>query len=212
MTITCENTIDYPSAESLDTAHFGEASGRELQIWLVPSLEGDTGRPSFDMHEQIGAHSVPMPGHHGRWICIAAIRQAVTGASLLAALMAIESDLLTLDAEYLGSEWDGSNQIGRWSEDARDFEQDIAIDTDRLISYYDAAEYYQDDTWIDLARIAEVAPERALAKDWRSVVPVVAAALVRDADDVLSNAEQCAEDAIERYRDSIESADADGAE
>ncbi len=125
-----------------------------------------------DYSGEIG-NAVPMTVWHGHQYRLS-ITPYLTGAALADLLE--DEDVLTLVAEVIDGhsiEWDGSNHVGRLTEDAADaleglqesLDRNAAVDTAPCVSVYTPEEWVEDTTQVDIAaettdaRLAEIAAE-----------------------------------------------------
>ena len=126
----------------VDGTRHGSCSGTQVRLILVPSLENDgvirlydnaavgSGCPESVWHNRARSWSVPVSAD----------------LDTLAELLADSEDLIReIDSRYLGSEWDGSNHVGRW-EDAKAYEASFEEDDMYALiaqcpQYWDAGDY-----------------------------------------------------------------------
>jgi hypothetical protein len=84
-------------------------SGYQIELYLDPET------PEVYLFEHVGA-GVPMAAWHRRhrWVC--SIPDHAIPASVVEVLETYVGHLVALVEAYEGSEWDGSNYVGRWSD------------------------------------------------------------------------------------------------
>jgi hypothetical protein len=93
----------------------------------------------------------PMPAWHGRWAHVLDVPPETCGQDIAHTLGsdACLNALVSLAESYIGSEWDGSNMVGRWERKPEDeYNPDphgleAAIDADRVVwrTYWCAKDY-----------------------------------------------------------------------
>ena len=113
MTLTdIENkTFTYPTPSELDTQDRYNV-GFSVDVYLDPE------RLELVAFSGAGNKGTPAPAWNNRWAFVASFGHSCVGQSILDALMAHEGLARDVAAEYRGSEWDGSKDVGQWSEDA----------------------------------------------------------------------------------------------
>ena len=124
------------SIESLKTEDFSVCSGFKTDIYLDPETER--------IYTFVGSNSTPMSAYHNIDRHILRVGDGAISASVYNAIKDVEDDLHDLLDLYNGSEWNGSNHIGQWSEKAT--ELNLRID-DKLFqaeiaSYWDAGDWF----------------------------------------------------------------------
>jgi hypothetical protein len=100
----------------------------------------------------VGNNSWPMSVHHRLHRTLATYDQSVSAESLQEWLEADEGRLLAIVTKYEGSEWDGSNHVGSWSdeEDDRRLDDELSdeltqdISSGAIATYWSASEYYSE--------------------------------------------------------------------
>jgi hypothetical protein len=114
---------------------------------------------------------------HRRHLQLASLPREVVGASLVEWLRKREDQLVRIAEGYDGTEWNGRNFVGRWSDDAQrlaellDEELQEAVSCHDLATYWDAGEWMSADPYsvcqaaleagsLDAAAAAEVARAR----------------------------------------------------
>jgi hypothetical protein len=174
LTTTAETpAVIYPTAEALDTIGYSRDSWR-FALYLIPAGESSSGRPEITSHSGVGNIGTPMPAWHGRWASIGSYGPDVQGESVLAALRELEPLLLAASDAYLGSEWDGSNHVGRWEVETD--EDGIALGceatdalylaweqaAESLVTAWDAGDWYAPArvSWADICEAHGVDTER----------------------------------------------------
>ena len=104
-------TITYPTATELDTED-PHHIGWSVDIYFDPkALE-------FIPFRGVGNKGTPAPAWHNRWAYVTSYGPNCVGASILEALQGHEDLARDVAETYLGSEWNGNNNVGRWNEDA----------------------------------------------------------------------------------------------
>jgi hypothetical protein len=133
-----------------DTFEPQEYSGNRTSLVFRPSLESDGDNPELRTDRSIGGNSTPMDVWHSRALSIPLPNDA-RGTEIEEYLAGddAQSLLWELDSLYLGSEWDGSNHIGRWERDEDDYRGRVeeiieelgrGID-DCVVTYWRAGDY-----------------------------------------------------------------------
>ena len=91
----------------------------------------------------------PMLAFHGRQMRIGNVPVDIVPESLESWVEDHEEQITALMAEYQGCEWDGSNHVGRWSEEASGmaFAIDQALQDDILYNHVQL--YWDADEWFD---------------------------------------------------------------
>lgn len=94
----------------------------------------------------VGAGS-PEPVWHGRHRVLGTVPVEADPDGLLEVLQSQERKIRKVASLYLGSEWDGSNRIGRWEDSEEDWEDSAEDDLDLsgVATYWDASEWYAGD-------------------------------------------------------------------
>ncbi len=172
--MTCKITkLTVPTADELDTGDWPDDYRRDL--YLIPASEADGDLPEVTTHGGVGNIGQPMMSFHHRWAGIGGYGASVQGQGILEILCGLEDELVAVSDAYLGSEWDGSNHIGQWSDDGRDYDGPCAelceawsraVDHG-LPSYWDAGDWFgpAGDGWGELCEAYGVDPHRALGTD-----------------------------------------------
>lgn len=162
--------VSYPSVEELDTGTWSEHSGRSVSLYLCPADECDDGQARIKAFHRVGPSGTPEPAYHGRWRHLVDYGPQVVGESVLDALEAREDEWLELAAQYEGSQWDGGNHVGTWSDAERWCDSYEAADSraalvDEFARYQDGSEVVREhaQNWEELAQYVRVDPERAYA-------------------------------------------------
>jgi hypothetical protein len=128
----------------LRNAH-GYASGAQTCLYLIPAAESSDGQIEIYMDVQIGS-GTPMPAWHRRWYCLGSVGTSCEPESLQNALEQFEDEFREINAAYKGSEWDGSNQIGKWDRDAMEesnWDRIAMSARENCNPYWDASDWFQ---------------------------------------------------------------------
>lgn len=196
-------TIDLPTADDLDTGRVSEPSGYRVDLYLVPAAETENGVPAVEIHSGVGNIGSPAPAFHGRWRYLGSYGAKVVGESVLEQLVEASESLLALAHDYRGSEWDGHNHRGCWSDDDDlGGEPEDVVDLSDVRCYWDAFEWFgpADVSWAELCEAAGVDAERVLSDDWEDVAREVAAIVEPQEDQAVSGTEDYALQMAENYR------------
>lgn len=102
----------------IEVGGWPDCSGAKATLYLIPGEENG-GTPQVYSFGNVGP-GVPMPAWNRRHLSLGTVPLDTKPESLRDWLLEQEESLLALSALYLGSEWDGSNEVGRWHEDAQD--------------------------------------------------------------------------------------------
>ena len=202
---TAAPAIDLPTAEELDSGDRSENSGWLCKLYLVPAEETETGRPRVETFCGVGSVGTPMQAFRRRWLSLGSYGAKIVGESVREQLE-VAADLLVATANrYQGSEWDGSDRVGRWALDADD-EMDPSLDLpdhDGLRSYWDAADWFGPAgiDWPELCAEASIDPERAMGDDWEDVADEVAAIVEPLQDEAVSGTADYARRKAEQWRE-----------
>lgn len=138
----------------------GSISGTQTTLYLCPGADTKDGIPEVYLWSNVGS-GCPEPAYNRRWISLGSPGTAYVADALIAKLRGVEDHLLTIDAAYIGTEWDGHNHVGRW-EDAIDGNLQAVRD-----AIADVQTYWDADDWfspinasqlnLELASITEIA-------------------------------------------------------
>ena len=198
--------IIFPDADELDFPR----QEWICEVYLIPSAETG-GLPEITTHSGVGNIGTPMRAWNNRWHSLGVLPGRCVGSSALHCLQRLEDDILSLNAEYLGSEWDGSNLVGKWEESEDDPSGQHLEDAwmqafDDCESYWDAGDWYGADscTWTDYAKLMDLDPKIVLSKNWENAVSVGASKLEAEQDEPVRGTEEYLLGLIEQYQDEQE--------
>jgi hypothetical protein len=110
-------------------------------------LDPEASPPAVESFASIGNNSYPMAAHHCRLMSLGSYDQSIVAESLTKWLREHEEQILAIAAGYEGAEWNGSNHVGSWTDEAREASQqlddELAQDLahDAIASYWDADDY-----------------------------------------------------------------------
>ena len=95
----------------------------------------------------VGNSSWPMEAHNNIHVCIGNVDAKTSEESLQEWCQAHADSFDALGECYMGTEWDGSNHVGSWTEDRESIEQSLsdALDEADLPTYWDAEEWMHGD-------------------------------------------------------------------
>jgi hypothetical protein len=103
----------------------------------------------------------PIRAWNRRWLSVCTIPERVAPKSLRDELLRIIDDLVTACGQYLGSEWDGGDLIGTWTDSPEDEQARYRLGEDlAFASFSDPGDWYapvsrQIDQWVAAGRGAE---------------------------------------------------------
>ena len=131
----CQNLID--SIEALKDEDYSVCSGFRTDIYLDPE-EGK-------VYTFVGSNSHPRSAHHNIDRHILRVDDGAIAESVYDAVKSIESNLDDLLDLYLGSEWNGSNDIGQWDERSVELEEYIAeaLSSNPIASYWLPGDWFE---------------------------------------------------------------------
>ena len=193
--------IVYPDAAELDITNHAW----KCDVYLIPSLETGA-EPEITTHEGIGNLGTPMPAWHNLWHYLGRLPAACVGDSALAMLEDLEDTILQIDKAYLGSEWDGSNHVGKWDLN-EDFdyhlEQKWTEAAAEVAQYWLAGDWYVNDgrTWVDYAAEMGLDPEIVKGRDWENKVSEASAEFEAEQDQAVTGTYEYMLGLIEDYLD-----------
>lgn len=206
--------IRLPSAEELDTG--GKRQDFQVRLYLVPTAEarGEENVPLVTTHCGVGNIGTPESAYHGRWLSLGSYGAEIVGQSVRDFLEAHADHLCALAGSYAGSDWDGHNRVGRWSEDRDDLQAELghiwseARRLDEIKAYWTADDWYGASGmgWLELCRDAQIDPELALRDDWEAAVATVVARERESADEIVSGVEAYVRQTALDYREESEEA------
>lgn len=123
-------------------------SGTAVHLYLIPAAESSDGQVHVDAWASVGA-GCPMPAWHNRWLPLGTLPQEIVPESLREQLQGQERELLEIAGHYQGSEWNGSNHVGLWSDGdllgARVDALDLSCEC-----YWTPADWYEPTTWPEI--------------------------------------------------------------
>jgi len=92
----------------------------------------------------VGA-GIPAAAWHNRQVQILRIPADAIAESVCNAVLMVEERLAELCDRYLGSEWDGSNHVGRWAEDGGGVLEWVGDRIPEIACYWDAGDWFSGD-------------------------------------------------------------------
>ncbi len=95
-----------------------DCSGASVTLYLIPAAENG-GKPQVYTFGHVGP-GTPEAAWHRRHLSLGTVPLDTNAESLKAWLEGQAETLQAISALYQGSEWNGSNEVGRWHEDALD--------------------------------------------------------------------------------------------
>lgn len=129
----------------IDVGGWPTISGSKATLYIDP--EG----PRVYTFGYVGNASWPMAAHHRIHISLGSVPLSTVPNSLKEWLEAHTDEIEALIAEYQGSEWNGSNHIGKWSDEsdelhtALDQQLQEAFNQNEIQTYWDASDWYAGD-------------------------------------------------------------------
>jgi len=122
----------------------------------VPATDDDP--PRVVTHAGVGNIGIPEPAFCGRWRWLCRLPKKAVGTTVVEALEDATDELLALAGTYAGSEWDGSNLVGRWS-DGEPWDRDAF---ELGVATYDTADsYLSSGSWEEWCDWHDVKPDMA---------------------------------------------------
>lgn len=123
------------SIEALKDEDFSVGSGFKTDIYLDPEAE--------KIYTFVGSNSQPMTAYHRIDRRIVTANSSAIPASVYSAIKSLEDNLDLLIDQYEGSEWNGNNHVGQWSESAEDTLESIWDQQLEIASYWDASDWFE---------------------------------------------------------------------
>jgi len=142
MTTTTTLNIDIHSGDETICS----VSGTQVSLYLIPADETSSGVAKVTTVRNVGP-GCPEPAWHSRWHCLGNLSVDFIAESLVEVLESQRDTLEQIAASYLGSEWDGSNHVGRWREWLDGIEIDLECET-----YWPASDWLGQTTLEETAR------------------------------------------------------------
>ena len=155
-------TLDESIAALEQKDYSAPCSGYRQELYLDPE-----GHELYVFGHEGG--SEPGAAWHGRHAYVCSIPTDAIPRSVRCAIAGIRDDLVALCESYLGSECDGRNLRGRWSDDRDDRGMADLRDRLAILTYWDPGEWFAGDGTDDNIRQllgAGETPESILADLW----------------------------------------------
>ena len=135
-TATLEKTALQLSIEDLGSENFNVAYGQKTDIYLDPEKKA--------VYTFVGSNSSPMDAFHNIDLLLMRVHNGSIASSVQAAIENISENIGSVIDLYLGTEWDGSNHVGRWDEGLCDelecLQEKLSLTP--AACYWDASEWF----------------------------------------------------------------------
>ncbi len=123
------------SIEALMEEDFNCISGFKNDLYLDPERE--------KVYTHVGKNSMPMEAFHNIDTFIISIHPKAIPTSVYNAVKAIENGLDSLIDEFRGTEWNGNDHIGQWTEDAGGILECLAQIQHKIAYYWDPSDWFE---------------------------------------------------------------------
>lgn len=116
---------------------------------------GDNGRVYLDPEDRtveahcwVGTPTTPMAAYHGRMMALVDIEKDHVEESITEWLESQRDTIAVIADGYQGSEWDGSNHSGTWTDEAHELAQQLSYDYEQAVTDGVIDQYWDAGTWL----------------------------------------------------------------